>query len=68
MGPGPLGSRGDQNIDFPKNLGMALPGVENVGAPRESMLNLSRGTQLPYIKNLNVGPTSPIFLPRPRKL
>ena len=59
MGPCPLGPwalahwglRVIKNIDFSKSLGMALPGVENVGAPRESILNLSGGPQLPYIKN-----------------
>ena len=30
---------------------MALPGVENVGAPWESIFNLSRGPQLPYKNN-----------------
>ena len=40
---------------------MALPGVENVGAPRESIFNLSRGPQLPYIKN-------PIFEPQQKNV
>ena len=35
---------------------MALPGVENVGVPRGSIFNLSRGPQLPYIKNPDFGP------------
>ena len=36
------------NIDFSKSLGMACPGVENVGVPRASILELSRASQLPY--------------------
>ena len=35
---------------FPENMGMALLGVENIAAPRESIFNISRA-QLPYIKN-----------------
>ena len=61
MGPCPLGPwalahwglQGTKNTDFSKNIGMALPGVENVGAPRESILNLSRGPRLQYINNQN---------------
>ena len=49
-------ARGTKNIDFSKSLGMALTGVENVGAPRGSIFNLSRGPQLP-LKKQNVGPT-----------
>ena len=41
------------HICFSKNMGMASPGVENVGAPWESIFNLSRGPQLPYIQNPN---------------
>ena len=37
-----------KNIDFSKILGMALPGGQNVPTPRESILALSRGSQLPY--------------------
>ena len=56
MGPGPLGPwalahwglRGTKNIDFSKSLGMASPGVENVGVPRGSVFKLSRASQLPY--------------------
>ena len=39
-----------KNIDFSKILGMALPGGQNVPTPRESILALSRGSQLPYMK------------------
>ena len=58
MGPGPWalahwalahwGLRGTKNIDFSKSLGMASPGVENVGVPRGSVFKLSRASQLPY--------------------
>ena len=34
-----------------KVVPMGWPGVENVPAPRESILTLSRGSQLPYTKN-----------------
>ena len=59
MGPGPLGPwalahwglRGTKNIDFSKSLGMASPGVENVGVPRGSVFKLSRASQLPYSEN-----------------
>ena len=37
-----------KNDDFWKVVGMAFSIVENVGAPRESMFNVSRGSQLPY--------------------
>ncbi len=66
MGPGPWalahwalahwGLRGTKNIDFSKSLGMASPGVENVGVPRGSVFKLSRASQLPYSeksKNVN---------------
>ena len=36
---------------FSKILGMALPGAENVGVPLESILTLSRGSQLPDTVN-----------------
>ena len=61
MGPGPWalahwalahwGFRGTKNIDFSKSLGMASPGVENVGVPRGSVFKLSRASQLPYSEN-----------------
>ena len=37
-----------KNIDFSKILGMAWPGGQNAPTPRESILALSRGSQLPY--------------------
>ena len=40
---------------------MALPGGQNVPTPRESILALSRGSQLPYA-NKNVAIISRIFL------
>ena len=45
-----LVSMGTQNIDFSKSLGMASPGVENVGGPRGSILELCMASQLPYNK------------------
>ena len=33
-------------------MGMASPGVENVGGPRGSILELSRASQLPYNQNI----------------
>ena len=44
--------RGTKNMDFSKSLGMASPGVENVGGPRGSILELSRASQLPYNKKI----------------
>ena len=57
---------GPPKIDFWKSLGMALPGVENVGVPRGSIFKLSRGSQLPYIKNPNFGQNLLIIPPPPR--
>ena len=49
-----MGERNDlretKNIDFWKSLGMASPGVENVGVPWGSILELWGGSQLPYNK------------------
>ena len=36
------------NIVFSKTLGMNLPGVESVGAPRESVFSLVPASQRPY--------------------
>ncbi len=47
-GPLPIGPGGAKNIDFSESLGMASPGVENVGVPRWSIFKLSRASQLPY--------------------
>ena len=41
-----------QNVDFSKILGMALPGVEYVPTPLETMFKLSRGPQRPYIEKI----------------
>jgi hypothetical protein len=55
-----------ENIDFSKSLGMALPGVENVGVPCGSILELSRPSQLPYtkksknVKNIKNWPRPPL--------
>ena len=73
-GPGPLGPwalahwglRGTKNIDFSKSLGMASPGVENVGVPRGSVFKLSRASQLPYSEKSKKSSTKkmtfPVFL------
>ncbi len=42
--------RGTKNIDFGKSLGMASPGVEIVGGPWGSILELWGASQLPYNK------------------
>ena len=55
--------RGVKNIDFSKSLGMALPGVENVGVPWGSIFKLSRGPQLPYKKKSDLGPNLLIIPP-----
>ena len=47
---------GDKKYRFSKSLGMAWPGVENVGVPRGSIFKLSRGAQLPYKKIRIFGP------------
>ena len=44
-----------KNVDFSKILGMALPGGQNVPTPRESILALSRGSQLPYTQRTFLG-------------
>ena len=38
---------GTEIADFPKRLGMASPGVANVGVPWGSIFMLSRASQLP---------------------
>ncbi len=43
-----LGTIGSKMLDFGKSLGMVSPGVENVGAPRGSILELCKASQLPY--------------------
>ena len=45
-----------------KVVPMGLPGVENVPTPRESILTLSRGSQLPYNKKKYI--LIPLFLYR----
>ena len=47
-----------KNNDFAKSLGMASPGVENVGGPRGSILELCMASQLPYKKKVkqNIAP------------
>ena len=37
-----------KNVDFSKVVPMGSPGGRNVPTPRESILTLSRGSQLPY--------------------
>ena len=45
-------SKSDEKSRKMKVAPMGLPGVENVPAPRESILTLSRGSQLPYTKTI----------------
>ena len=45
-------SKSDEKSQKMKVVPMGWPGVENVPAPRESILTLSRGSQLPYTKKI----------------
>ena len=38
-----------KNVRFPTILGMALPGVESVGAPQENVFCLFPASQRPYM-------------------
>ena len=69
MGPGPwahgpwpigaLGSPGDQNIDFSKSLGMALPGVEMSGYLGGVFLSYLEPTNSHIIKHISQNAISP---------
>ena len=45
-------SKSDEKSRKMKVVPTGSPGVENVPTPRESILTLSRGSQLPYTKNI----------------
>ena len=47
-------SKSDETSQKMKVVPMGLPGVENVPTPRESILTLSRGSQLPYTKKQKI--------------
>ena len=46
---------GVEKVDFKKFSEWGLPGVEIVPTSLESLFNISRAPQGPYIKNLNFG-------------